>query len=121
MSLDRITLTGLEVFAHHGVFEHEQASGQVFRIDVTVALDLTGARLHDDLAQTLHYGELATAIHERVAGERWDLIERVAERVIDLVFEDERVQEAEVTVHKPDAPIEVAFEDVSVTVVRRRS
>lgn len=120
MTLDRITLTGLEVFAHHGVFEHEQVSGQVFRIDVSVSMDLTEARHRDDLSSTLHYGELAQAIHDRVAGERWDLIERVAERIVDLVFADRRVQAVEVTVHKPQAPIEVAFDDVSVTVTRRR-
>jgi dihydroneopterin aldolase len=30
------------------------------------------------------------------------------------------VEEVEVTVHKPDAPITVPFEDVTVTVVRTR-
>jgi dihydroneopterin aldolase len=55
-----------------------------------------------------------------VAGERWNLIERVAGRVADLVLEDERVIEVEVSVHKPAAPIAVPFEDVAVTVRRRR-
>ena len=119
--MDSISLTGLEVFARHGVLEHEKVEGQTFVVDVTADLDLSAARVSDDLADTLDYGTLAAAIHERVAGERWDLIERVAQRVVDLVLEDVRVSRATVTVHKPQAPIEVPFGDVTVTVTSERA
>ncbi len=115
-----ISIKGIEVFAHHGVLETEREVGQTFFIDVTVSLDLTRAGQSDDLNQTLDYGSLAAAIHERVSSERWNLIERVAERVADLVLADSWVEGVEVTVHKPDAPIQVPFRDVSVTITRRR-
>lgn len=115
---DSITLRGLRVRAHHGVMERERATGQAFVVDVKACLDLSEAGATDDLPSTLDYGTLAEAIHRRVSGERWNLIERVAERVADLVLEDGRVVRVEVTVHKPEAPIGVEFEDVSVTVVR---
>ncbi len=115
---DSITLRGLWVRAHHGVMEQERAGGQIFVVDVTARLDLSEAGTTDQLPSTLDYGTLAEAIHRRVSGERWNLIERVAERVADLVLEDRRVVRVEVTVHKPEAPIGVEFEDVSVTVVR---
>src|SRR5680860_89710 len=99
-----IKLDGIRVFAHHGVFPEEKAAGQVFVIDVTIHLDLEAAANTDDLAATVDYGSLAQAIHDRVAVERWDLIERVASRVVDLVMEDGRVDAVEVTVHKPQAP-----------------
>jgi dihydroneopterin aldolase len=117
---DSIKLRGIEVFAHHGVLAEEQDRGQVFLVDVDVALDLSEAAASDDLSTTLHYGELAQVIHDRVQGERWDLIEKVAGRVADLVLEDERVLRVDVTVHKPHAPIEVPFSDVSVTISRIR-
>ncbi len=120
MSLDRITVRGIEVHAHHGVYAAEQELGQTFLIDMTASLDLTKAGATDDLTATIHYGELAQAIHRRVAGERWDLIERVAERVAELVLEDSRVEMVEVTVHKPHAPIALTFDDVAVTITRRR-
>jgi hypothetical protein len=41
--LDTLTLTGLEVFAHHGVFDFERANGQTFILDLTVWLDTAGA------------------------------------------------------------------------------
>ena len=118
--MDKICLEGVAVFAHHGVFEEERDAGQTFLIDTTVTLDLEGARVNDDLEETLDYGWLAAAIHERVSSERWNLIERVAHRVADLVLTDPRVEMVEVTVHKPEAPITVPFSDVSVTITRRR-
>lgn len=115
---DRITLTGLEVFAHHGVFDHEWEDGQVFVVDLVLEVDLSVPAGSDDLDDTVDYGALAASVRDRVAGERWNLIERVAERVADLVLEDPRVDRAVVTVHKPSAPMDVPVGDVSVTVAR---
>ncbi len=117
---DRIDIRGLRVFAHHGVYPEEKEKGQVFIVDVVARLDLADAGHSDALADTLDYGMLAAAIQERVQGERWDLIERVAQRVADLVLEDVRVTETEVTVRKPEAPIPVAFDEVAVTITRGR-
>ncbi|ATE52148.1 MULTISPECIES: dihydroneopterin aldolase [Actinosynnema] len=117
---DRIELRGLEVRAHHGVFEHEKRDGQDFLVDVVVWLDLTRAAATDDLRETLHYGELAERVAEVVAGGPHDLIETVAGRAADVVMADARVTATEVTVHKPHAPIPLTFADVAVTVRRTR-
>ena len=118
---DRITLTGIRVRAHHGVFDFEREQGQEFVIDVSVAVALAAAASGDELARTVHYGELAVAVAEAVEREPVDLIETVAERVAGVALGFAGVEEAEVTVHKPGAPISVPFEDVSVTVVRSRA
>ncbi|WP_449278139.1 dihydropteroate synthase [Leucobacter sp. GX24907] len=118
---DRISLTGLEVFAHHGVFDFEREQGQRFLIDAEVSVDLAAAARGDELARTVHYGELATAIGEAVERDPVDLIETVAERVAQVVLAFDGVSSVTITVHKPDAPIPVTFGDVSVTIVRRRA
>lgn len=117
---DRIEIRGLRIFAYHGVFPEEQQTGQIFIVDVAARIDLADAGKSDALTDTLDYGSLAGAIQERVQSERWDLIERVAQRVADLVLEDGRVAEVEVTVRKPEAPIPVAFDEVAVTITRSR-
>ena len=118
---DRITLTGVRVRAHHGVFDFEREQGQEFVIDVSVAVDLSAAASGDDLGRTVHYGELAEAVVEAVRRDPVDLIETVAERVAAVALAYPAVEEVEVTVHKPEAPISVPFADVSVTIVRSRA
>ena len=117
---DRIDILGIEVFARHGVFETEQIEGQTFFIDLGLDVDLAGAGASDELDQTVDYGSLAQQVYEVVAGERWDLIERVAERIAETALEHELVEQVTVTVHKPGAPIAVPFRDVAVTIVRSR-
>lgn len=117
---DRIQLTGIEVYAKHGVLEFEKDRAQVFRVDVTAFLDLTRPGESDDLGDTLDYGALATEVREVVGGESHALIERVASQVADSVLGHQIVDRVVVTIHKPDAPVDVAFEDVSVTIDRSR-
>ncbi len=117
---DTITLTGLRAFAHHGVFEHERENGQEFIVDVTVMLDLDIAADSDDLSKTIHYGVLAEQVVAAVQSSPVDLIETVAQRVVDVVFGFEAARATSVTVHKPNAPITVPFADVAVTLTRSR-
>ena len=115
---DSITLTGLRVRAHHGVYDFERENGQDFVIDLTVGIDLRRAAQSDDVATTIHYGELAERVAAAVASDPVDLIETVAERIATLVLSYPAAEHVTVTVHKPDAPISVPFGDVAVTIVR---
>ena len=118
--MDRLKLTGIEVFAHHGVLPEEKQIGQRFLIDLDVELDLRAAGMTDHLAETIDYGGLAERVHELVAANRWNLIEKVAEETAELVLSVPTVKAVRVTVHKPNAPIAVDFADVSVTIDRRQ-
>ncbi len=121
MSTDLLSLTGLRAHAHHGVYDFERESGQDFVIDVVARLDLAPAARGDELMRTVHYGELAVAVVEAVKRDPVDLIETLAERIAGLVLAYEVVESVRVTVHKPGAPIEVPFDDVSVTIERSRT
>ncbi|MDA4895647.1 dihydroneopterin aldolase [Microbacterium resistens] len=118
--LDEIVLTGLTVFGRHGVYDHERADGQEFTIDLRLRLSLREAAASDDVADTVHYGELAERVAAVVAGEPVDLIETLAARIADVALADPRVRSAQVTVHKPHAPIPLSFQDVAVTITRGR-
>ena len=117
---DRITLTGLRVRGHHGVYAQEKRDGQDFLVDVSAWLDLNRAAETDDVTDTLHYGELAEQVAEIVAGPARDLIETVGAEIADHVMRDDRVHAVEVTIHKPNAPIARPFADVAVTIRRSR-
>ncbi len=117
---DRIQLTGLKVRGRHGVYDFERRDGQDFLVDATLWLDSRPAAASDDVADTVHYGELAERIAAVVGGEPVNLIETLAARLAELCMADERVIAAEVTVHKPHAPIAREFADVAVTARRSR-
>jgi dihydropteroate synthase len=118
---DRVTLRGLRVLGRHGVFAHERRDGQEFVVDATLELDTAPAARTDELADTVDYGWLARQLAAEVAGEPVDLIETLAGRLVQLCLRDPRVAAAEVTVHKPAAPIPLPFADVAVTVRRSRA
>jgi dihydroneopterin aldolase len=115
---DRIELRGLRVRGHHGVLAHERRDGQDFVVDLVLHLDLAPAGVSDDLADTVDYGALAERAAAVVAGPPRQLIEAVAADVAEQVLTDPRVVEVEVTLHKPQAPIPLAFDDVAVVVAR---
>jgi dihydroneopterin aldolase len=117
---DHIILTGLRVRGFHGVFDFERRDGQDFVVDVDLELDLAPAAASDKVADTVHYGELAGALSEVIAGEPVDLIETLADRLAGVCLADPRVAAATVTVHKPGAPIPQDFADVAVTLRRAR-
>jgi dihydroneopterin aldolase len=120
MSDDFITLTGLRAMAYHGVFEHERRNGQEFVVDVTVWFDSVAAAQGDDLNKTIHYGDLAQEVVDSVQRDPVDLIETVAQRIADVVLQHPAAERVRVTLHKPHAPIEVPFADVSITITRGR-
>lgn len=118
---DRIDLTGIEIYARHGVLDDEQNRAQLFVVDLTVFADLAPAGDSDDIDDTIDYRDLADKVKETVGGESHKLLERVADSVADGVLADHpRVSGVMVTIHKPGANLGAVVEDVSVTVDRRR-
>lgn len=118
---DRIELTGLECFGHHGVFDFEKEQGQPFIVDVTCWMDFTTAGNSDDLSDTVDYGALALLVADVVEGPSKDLIETVATEAADKIMESfETLHAVEVTIHKPKAPIPRTFADVAVVARRSR-
>ena len=117
---DELTVTGIECYGYHGVFEHEKREGQPFVVDLTLGLDTRAAAASDHLRDTVDYGSLVAAVKAAVEADPVDLIETLAQRLADVCLRDVRVEWARITVHKPDAPIEATFGDVTLTITRER-
>ena len=82
--------------------------------------DLSVAAASDDLADTVDYGAIGSAVVAVIEGEPVRLIEKLAQLVADACLADGRVERVRVVVHKPQAPLTVAFGDVTVTMTRSR-
>ena len=118
--MDRVALRGLRARGHHGVLPHEREEGQDFVVDLVLGLDTRPAAADDDLGKTVHYGVVAEEVVDVVRGEPVELIETLAERIADTCLKHDVVREVEVVVHKPQAPITVPFDDVTITITRSR-
>lgn len=119
-SIDVLSITGIECYGHHGVFDFERREGQTFLIDLALGVDTAPAAASDDLHDTVDYGSLVASVQAAVEKDPVDLIETLAQRIAAVCLLDGRVEWARVTVHKPDAPIEATFADVTLTITRRR-
>lgn len=119
--MDRIRLTGVTAVGRHGVFDHERREGQQFRVDVELSVDLRRAGASDELRETVNYAEIADVVESAITGAPYDLIEALAERIaVDVLRGDARIEAAQVTVHKPEAPLSQRVDDVAVTITRNR-
>jgi dihydroneopterin aldolase len=117
---DRLAVRGLAVHGHHGVFDFERRDGQEFVIDLVLGMDTSAAAKSDDLQETVDYGTLVEEVRAAVANDPVDLIETLAQRIADVCLRHAKVGAVEVTVHKPHAPIQATFQDVALTINRRR-
>lgn len=113
-----IDLVGLSVFAYHGVLEHEKAYGQEFLIDCRLSV-VTGDQ--DKIAEAVSYADVADLIVSETKNTRFDLIESLAANLCrKVISSNPRIESVQLTVHKPSAPIEHKFADISVTVSEKR-
>ena len=110
-----IRLSGVRAKGFHGVLDFERRNGQEFVVDLAIDLKMP---VTDDIAETVHYGQLAGSVVAIISGQPVNLIETLAERIAAEVLTDRRIRCVSVTVHKPQAPIDAQFDDVSVTISR---
>lgn len=113
---DRIEVKGIRATGWHGVLEFERTDGQEFIVDVALDVDTAAAAATDDLALTVDYSGIARLVHAHIVGEPVQLIETLAHRIADEVLRVPLILGVTVAVHKPHAPIPLAFDDVIVTV-----
>jgi len=115
--MDRLELRGLRVMGVHGVLPEEQTRTQPFEVDLDVEVDMAAAGRTDDLGDTLDYGALVEMAAKVVGGERFQLLERLAERIAEVVLADPRATSVTVAVRKlrPPVPVDLATAGVRIT------
>lgn len=116
--LDRIELTRVSAEASHGVLLAEQQGTQTFSADVILHVDTRQAAIADQISATTDYSQVANAVYQVLSGPHADLIETLAERIAAAVLEFPGVQAVDVVVHKPQAPLGVPVDDITVAIRR---
>ena len=118
---DAVFVTGLALHAYHGVMQHEAKVGQTFKLDLVLDIELAQASHSDKLAHTVGYDQVVDVASHAFCQRRYRLVEAAAGAVADAVLERfSQVLAVRVTVHKPHAPIAATFDDVGVSIHRKR-
>ena len=116
---DEIHIRGLRVFAHHGVFEEETRLGQMFVVNATLYTSTRQGGLADALEQTISYADVCVFLTEYLQKNTWKLLEAAVEHSCRaLLLKFPLVNEVELELEKPSAPIPLPFDSVSVCVRR---
>ena len=118
---DRITLRGMQFSGRIGVGAEERSTPQPLEVDLIVRLDLSRPSRSDDLADTVDYGRLFVLTRDIVENGEFNLIEGLAGAIADAALAAHPVDDVEVRVRKPKAPLPGAFETVEARVRRRRA
>ncbi len=118
---DSIFISGLALHAYHGVMPHEGKVGQTFKLDVLLEIDLRDVSRSDRLSHTVSYDKVMEVASKAFCAQRYRLIEAAAGAVANaLLGKFPKAAAVRITVHKPHAPIAATFDDVGVTITRRR-
>ena len=116
---DCIRIKGLQIFAHHGVYEFEKTQGQLFVVNAVLYTDLSKAGASDRLEESTHYGEVCRQIEKSLTEQSYDLIEKAAGKAIEDILQSfPLIDEVTLELNKPQAPVAMKFENLSVEMTR---
>lgn len=119
--MDRISLSNMAFFAHHGVAPQERRLGQRFFVDLDFYLDLQPAAQADDYSKTVCYAAVYKTVEAVMTGAPLNLIETLAERIAQAVLgEFPTIDGVRITIRKPSAPVPGVLDRAAVEISRRR-
>ena len=120
MPQDRIVLSGMTFYCHHGVTPAERELGQKLIVDLELLLDLSAVGETDDLHRVVNYQKVYEQVREVATKEEVNLLETIAHRIAQRILAAFPVEEVVVGVCKPQPPVDGLVEAVKIEITRRR-
>jgi len=118
--LDKVKVSNIRVYAHHGCLAEETAIGSEYLVNVTVNANLTKASISDKLSETVDYVHINHIVKEEMKIPS-KLLEHVGKRIINRIFlEIALVKKAAVEVSKINPPIGGDVEKVTIVLTEKR-
>jgi 7,8-dihydroneopterin aldolase/epimerase/oxygenase len=119
--MDVIQLTGIRCYGYTGYLPEERLLGQWFEVDLRIGVDLAAAGQSDRIEDTLDYRSAIAAVKQIISTAKFDLVEKLAETILSTVLEFEQVQQVELKLHKPAAPIPDFGGKITIELSRKRN
>ncbi len=122
ITMDKILIKGLKLFAYHGVNPEEKENGQNFIFDIELSVNMNKACHSDNVEDTVSYAKVVKTVRRVFTAEKYDLLEKCAQVVSDAILEEySDIFTVELTLKKPEAPVSAEFEYMGVHIIRSRS
>lgn len=118
--MDCIQLTGIRCYGYTGYLQEEQVLGQWFEVDLTLWLSLSAAAESDEIADTLDYRGAIETVKQIMKTSKFALVEKLASAIANAMLELERVQQVQVRLSKPQAPIPDFGGNITLEITRTR-
>jgi dihydroneopterin aldolase len=113
-----IEVTGLSLYTHHGVSEAEREIGQRLVIDLRIEVGACDATVTDRVEDTVDYGEVCQTVALVAQQRSYKTLERLCTAIADRLLDDYDAESVWVRAAKPEPPIPLPVQEVSVEVVR---
>ena len=114
-------IDNLEVFANHGLFEEENKLGQKFIFDIECELNYKKAMFSDEMTDSISYADIAEVVVKTATTNTFKLLERLAGEILKNIFtEFPQIENINLKINKPGAPIKYHFEKCGVEVKTSR-
>ena len=119
--MDKIKLSNIVFYAHHGYYKAERELGQRFELDIIVECDVSAASKTDELDNAIDYRKVYSLAKEAFENYKFKLLETVAERIADQILESFKVNAVVIKVRKPNVPIKGFIDHIEIEIRRSRS
>ena len=104
--MEKIIMKNLAFYSYHGAMKEENTLGQKFFIDLELTADVNRSCFSDSVEDTVHYGEVYETVKFIMENNEYNLIEAVAQKIVDEIFEKfDKVKEIDILLKKPEAPV----------------
>ncbi|MDP6777791.1 MAG: dihydroneopterin aldolase [Candidatus Latescibacteria bacterium] len=117
MGSDVLRLKNMAFYAYHGLLAEEERLGQRYEVDLDIFGDFRGFS-RDDGGRAVNYPDVYAAIEDVVTGERFELVESLADRIAEVLQAQFGIDRLAVRVRKPNPPVPGHFDGIEVEVRR---
>ena len=116
-----VEITGLSLYTHHGVGAAEQEVGQRLVFDLSFEVGECDATVTDRVEDTVDYADVCQQVALAAQERSYKTLERLCSAVCDRMIDRYDAETVTVRATKPEPPIPLPVEEVSVEVWKERS
>lgn len=118
--MSTIAIEGMEFFSYHGHFEEEMVIGTNFILDLYFETDTSKAERSDDLEDTVNYLSVYLTVKKQMEQSSL-LIENVARRIVDALFDEyAAIESIKLKFKKVNPPLGGKMNGVSIVLEEKR-